>query len=105
MNRKLVLLNLVLAAVAVYAGVQWRNQWKAAKAREAAMLHKSVKPTPGAPFAAMPVSPPGAGRGLQGGRDEEPVPSVASNPNVPVELPPPAAPPPPMPPLPRYHGR
>ena len=103
MNRKLVLLNLVLAAVAVYAGVQWRNQWKAAKARETAMLHKSVKPAPGAPFVALPVSPPVLAAGYKDIADKFLF-DRERNSNVPVELPPPAPPPPPMPPLPRYHG-
>ena len=37
MNRKLVLLNAVLAAVVVYGGVQLRDAYKAEKAREAAL--------------------------------------------------------------------
>jgi hypothetical protein len=103
LNRKLVLLDLVLAAVAVYAGVQWRNQWKADKAREAAMLHKSVKPTPALKFDALPVSPPVLAAGYKE-IAEKMLFDRERNSNVPVELPPPAPPPPPMPPLPRYHG-
>jgi hypothetical protein len=103
LNRKLVLLNLVLAAVAVYAGVQWRNQWKAAKAREAAMLHKSVKPTPPVKFDALPVSPPVLAAGYKE-IAEKMLFDRERNSNVPIELPPPAPPPPPMPALPRYHG-
>lgn len=103
MNRKLMVLNLVLAAVAVYAGVQWRNQWKAAKAREAAMLHKSVKPTPALKFDALPVSPPVLAAGYKK-IAEDMLFDRERNSNVPIELPPPAPPPPPMPALPRYHG-
>jgi len=36
-NRKLVLLNAVLLLVVIYGGVQLRNEYKAAKAREAAL--------------------------------------------------------------------
>jgi hypothetical protein len=103
LNRKLVLLNLVLTAVAVYAGVQWRNQWKAAKAREAAMLHKPVKPTPALKFDALPVSPPVLAAGYKE-IAEKMLFDRERNSNVPIELPPPAPPPPPMPALPRYHG-
>ena len=36
MNRKLMMLNLALILVVVYAGVELRRQWRASKAREAA---------------------------------------------------------------------
>ena len=58
MNRKLLILNVVLVAVAVYAGVQWRKEWRAAKAREAASLNRPLKPLPPPPFTPLPVEPP-----------------------------------------------
>ena len=39
MNRKLILLNVVLAGVVVFAGVKWREEYQAEKAREAALRH------------------------------------------------------------------
>lgn len=103
MNRKLLLLNLALAGLAVYAGVGLHGMWLAAKARQSAELSKKTQPAP------PPLYPP-----LQA-----PAPVMASgyadiaqkmlldpsrNPNVPVEPPPPPPPPKPMPPLPVYHG-
>jgi len=98
----MLLLNAVLLAAVVYAGVQLRNRWKGAKAREAARLNIPVRPLP----------PPGY-------QKLEPAPAVlpsayndvaqkmlfdrSRNPNVVIETPAPA-PPPPMPSLPVYHG-
>src|ERR1700722_5664813 len=102
MSRKLWFLNLILLALAVFAGFQLRNRWRAEKAREAAELHHRVAAIPAPPFTPSPVLPP-----------TTPVNYVAiaqkdlfdrsRNPDVPVEVPPPV-PKPPMPPLPVYHG-
>ena len=104
MNRKLVLLNVLLAAVIVYACVQWRNQYRAEKAREAALRNAKIAPVPGPPFYPLPIDPPVMPTGYK---------DVAvkmlfhpsRDPNEPVEPPPAPPPPPPMPELPRYHGQ
>ena len=98
------LLNAVLAIVVVYGGVQFRNEYKAAKAREAALRRARISPAPAPPFAPLPSDPPVLPSGYK---------DVAMkflfhpsrNPDVPVELPPPPPPPPPMPDLPRVHGQ
>lgn len=105
MKRRIVILNVVLAAVAVFAGVQLRNEWLAAKAREAATLPgPPVKPGPVPPYSALP----GAGPVLAAGYSLIPQkflfdPSRNSTVvEVVVVTPPP--PPRPMPALPRFHG-
>ena len=104
MNRKLVLLNVLLAGVIVLAGVKLRDEYKAEKAREAALRNARIKPAPPPPFYPLPNDPPVMPTGYK---------DVAlktlfhpsRDPNEPVELPPPPPPPPPMPELPRYHGQ
>jgi hypothetical protein len=103
-NRKLILLNAVLALIAVYGGVQLHDEYKAAKAREAALRRSRVTATPAPPFVPLSNDPPVLPSGYQ---------NVAAkylfhpsrNPDVPVELPPPPPPPPPMPALPLFHGQ
>jgi hypothetical protein len=98
------LLNAVLAIVVVYGSVQFRNEYKAAKAREAALRRARISPAPAPPFTPLPNDPPVLPSGYK---------DVAMrflfhpsrNPDVPVELPPPPPPPPPMPELPRVHGQ
>ncbi|HLG99969.1 MAG TPA: hypothetical protein VKX49_26910 [Bryobacteraceae bacterium] len=46
MTRKLVALNLVLLIAVVLLGVEIRREWQSAKAREQAILRKTIKPTP-----------------------------------------------------------
>ena len=58
MNRKLVLLNAVLLAVAIYGGVQLRNEYQVGKAREAALRAVRIPPTPAPPFVALPNDAP-----------------------------------------------
>lgn len=102
MNRKLWFLNIVLVAIAIYAGFQFRRQWQAAKAREAATLRVPPKVLPPPPYTPL--------------RPDAPVMSTSyadvaqkflfdrsRNPVVIVEQPP-APPPKPVPPLPVYHG-
>ncbi len=104
MNRKLVLLNAVLLLVVIYGGVQLRNQYQAAKAREAALRAVRVSPTPAGPFVALANDPPV----LPSGYKDVAIKDLfhpSRNPDVPVELPPPPPPPPPMPALPGYHGQ
>jgi hypothetical protein len=102
LNKKLWLLNLLLAGAAAYGGVQLRKEWHAAKDREAATLGKKVKPP--------------ATRELQPLPAEQPVLATSyapvaqkflfdreRNPNVVVEVKAPP-PPPPMPALPVFRG-
>jgi hypothetical protein len=101
LNRKLLILDVVLAAVAVYAGFQFRSQWMAAKAREAAVLNR--KPAPPPPqFTALATAPPVLSAGYAE-IAQKLLFDRSRNSTVVVEVPPPP-PPKPMPPLPVYHG-
>src|SRR6185369_454386 len=102
LNRKLLLVNVVLVAVVIYVGFQLRNQARAAREREAATLNRAPKVlAPPQPMPA-PQDPPVSAAGYA---------DVAirmlfdrsRNSTVVVEVPPPP-PPKPMPPLPAYHG-
>jgi hypothetical protein len=104
MNRKLILLNVVLAGTIVFAGVKWRQQVQAEKARELALRNAKVKPVPPPVFYPLPNDPPV----MPVGYKDVAVKTLfhpSRDPNEPVELPPPPPPPPPMPELPRYHGQ
>jgi hypothetical protein len=102
-NRKLLLLNVVLVLVVAYAGYLLRNEFRAAKARETAMKNAPVKATPPAPLPPLANQPPVLATGYQDIATKNLFhPSRDSK--IPVEVPPPPPPPPPMPPLPRYHG-
>lgn len=103
MNRKLLFLDVVLLAVVVYAGMQFRNLYREAKAREAAQRNVRLAPVPPPPIPPWPAEPPVLATNYA---------KIASNlllskdrnPEVPIEVPPPPPPPPPMPALPVYHG-
>jgi hypothetical protein len=102
LNRKLLILDVVLAAVAVYAVVQFRSQRLAAKAHEAAILNH--KPAPLAAPQFTPLAP--APAVLSAGYAEIAQKLLfdrSRNSTVVVEVVPPP-PPKPMPPLPVYHG-
>ena len=59
MKRRIVILNLVLAGAVVFAGLQLRNQWQAARAREAATLRRpAAKPAPAPPYYPLPGTEP-----------------------------------------------
>ncbi len=102
MNRKLWLLNLLLAGAAAYGGVELRKEWRASKAREAQTLSKKVKPAPAPAWTPLPSEQPVLAASYA---------PVAQkflfdrerNPNVVIEVKP-APPPPPMPALPVYRG-
>ncbi|HEY2015271.1 MAG TPA: hypothetical protein VGH38_17295 [Bryobacteraceae bacterium] len=102
MNRKLWILNVVLVAIAVFAGFQLRKEWRAAKAREAATLKVPLRTLPVSKYdplpAAAPVTPSGYADIAQKMLFDK-----SRNPTVVVELPP-EPPPKPVPPLPVYHG-
>jgi len=104
MNRRLVLLNVVLAAVVVYGGVQFRGAYQAEKAREAALKAKQITPLPAPAYTALandgPVLPSGYNYVAQKNLFHP-----SRDPNVVVEPPPAPPPPPPMPEVPRYHGQ
>lgn len=106
MKRKLLILDFVLVAVVVAAGVELRNAWVSAKAQEKAKLHVQVKPVslPALPVLQKP-KPVAPSDYLDVAQKD--LFDASRNPNVPVEpppAPPPPPPPPPMPPLPVYHG-
>ncbi len=104
MNRKLLILDVVLVAVLGYAGFQFRNMWRAAKAREATELNKRVTALPTPHFPSLASPPPVMATGYV----EIPQKMLfdrSRNSTVVVEPPPPPPPPPPMPPLPVYHGQ
>lgn len=105
MNRKLMVLNLVLAAVVVYGGFQFRSQWLAAKAREAATLNRQVKPAAAPQFTPLPSEPPVLSSGYAD-IAQRMLFDRSRNSTVVIEVapPPPPAPPPPVPALPAYHG-
>ena len=104
MNRKLMLLNGVLALVVVYGGVQLYDQYKSAKAREAALRAKRVIPAPAPPFFPLANDPPVLPSGYKDVAMKDLF-HPSRNPDVPVEPPPAPPPPPPMPALPGYHGQ
>ena len=103
MNRKLIFLDLVLLLVVVYAGMQFRNMYREAKAREAAQ--RNVKVTPVAPPPVEKTAPaPPVMATTYAKIAQDLLLDKSRNPEVPIEAPPPPPPPPPMPPLPLYHG-
>ncbi|HWB84994.1 MAG TPA: hypothetical protein VG675_12690 [Bryobacteraceae bacterium] len=102
MKRKLLLLNVLLAAVLVYAGWQFHNQWRAAKAREAATLSRKVKQAPAPPFTPLAQTPPVLPASYADIAQKDLF-DRSRNPTVVVEAPQPP-PPKPMPALPIYRG-
>ncbi len=102
MNRKLLILDVVLAAVAVYAGFQFRSQWLAAKAREAAIMNQKPTPLPPPQFTPLATAPPVLSAGYAE-IAQKLLFDRSRNSTVVVDVPPPP-PPKPVPPLPVYHG-
>lgn len=104
MNRKIVFLNVLLAAVAVLLGWQLRARWLEEEAHRAELLKRAIRsvtvpPPPPAPAVQRPVAAEYlevAARTLF---------TKDRNPNVVIEAPPPPPPPPPVPPLPVYRGQ
>jgi hypothetical protein len=104
LNRKLLILDVVLVAVLGYAGFQFRNMYRAAKEREAAERRKHYPPVAVPQF---PSTPPPSGA-MATGYIEIPhkfLLDPSRNSDVAPEPPPPPPPPKPMPPLPVYHGQ
>lgn len=103
MNRKLMILNVVLAGTIVYGGMELRGQWLAAKAREAKIRSGQVAPAPAPPFTKLPEVAPVMASGYANVAQKFLL-DPSRNPDLPIEVPPPPPPPKPMPPLPFFHG-
>jgi hypothetical protein len=102
LKRKLLLLDLVLAAASAYAAWQFRMEWRAAKAREAALLNRKLAAAPAQPFTPLPPVPP-VTPASYADVAQNMLFDKSRNATVAIETPPPP-PPKPMPPLPVYHG-
>jgi len=103
MSRKLMALDLALAALLVWAGYGLRGMWRAAHERESKELHRKT-----AAVAVPPLTPLPAAAAVVAGRYKTIADQLlfdrSRNADVPVEAPPPPPPEPPMPDLPVYHG-
>lgn len=58
MTRKLLALDLLLLAGLLLLGIQIRREWQAAKSREQAFLHKTIRPAPAQPLVPFPKPEP-----------------------------------------------
>ena len=103
MNRKLLVLNLALAVAVIYAGVELRGVYVAAKARQATMPGPAPKPVAVAPVPPLPQEPAVLPSGYQKVATNDLF-DASRNPDLPVPEAPKPAPPPVPPPLPSYHG-
>jgi hypothetical protein len=103
LNRKLLILDVALMAAVIYTGVRTRDQIRAAKAREAAVLSRKAAPAAPPPLVPLPPVPP-ALPSTYASIAQNMLFDKSRNSTVVVETP--AAPPPkPVPPLPFYHGQ
>ena len=102
MNRKLLILDLVLAALAIYAGFQFHSRRLASKAHEAAVLNRKPAPLPAPQFTPLATAPAVLSAGYAE-IAQKLLFDRSRNSTVVVEVTPPP-PPKPMPPLPVYHG-
>ena len=103
MNRRLIFLNVLLGCLLIWAGLQWRSEILAEKARVRKMLAGKVPPLPATPLPALPGQPPVLATGYNTVAQKLLL-HPSRNPDIEVEPPPPPPPPEPMPPLPKYHG-
>jgi hypothetical protein len=104
MNRKIVLLNLALIALAAVCLYQLRVKRREAAAHERTVLSRTPQPpTVVAPPPAVPVRPPMPAEYMEVA--QRTLFAKDRNPNVVVQAPPPPPPPPPMPQLPTYSGQ
>jgi hypothetical protein len=102
LNRKLLLLNLALVTTLGWSGMQFRDLWRSARAREAARLNQRIKPAPPPAFSPLAAAP--AVMASEYARIAQKMLFDRSrNPDVVIEVPPPP-PPKPMPPLPAFYG-
>jgi hypothetical protein len=102
LNRKLLLLDVLLAAVVVYAGFRLKAEWRSAKVREAATLHRPARTPRPQEFTPLPTEPPVLAGGYAN-IAQKMLFDKSRDPNVVIEVAPPP-PKPPMPPLPVFHG-
>lgn len=102
MSRKLLALDVVLAAVLVWAGIQFRARWVASRQHAASVINKKVPPVVPPPLAPLPAPEPVMPAGYKDIAMKDLF-DKSRNPDV-VIVPPPPPPPKPMPPLPVYHG-
>jgi hypothetical protein len=102
LNRKLLILDVVLAAVVVYAGFQFRSQFRAVQAREGALTDRKPGPLPPPQFTPLATAPPVLSAGYAE-IAQKLLFDRSRNSTVVVEVAPPP-PPKPVPPLPVYHG-
>ena len=103
MNRKMILLNAVLAAVLVFAGYQWRSAYVAAKEKQRKMLAAKPPTVAAAQFVPLQNQPPVLATGYNQVAQKLLL-HPSRNPDLPPPVVEPPPPPPPMPPLPKYHG-
>jgi hypothetical protein len=103
LKRKLILLNLVLAALTAVAGWQWRVRWLAAKAHENAVLGRKTPAAPAPPHSPLAnVAPTVAAQYID--IANKVLFNKERNPNLPLPEPPAPPPPEPMPALPVIRG-
>jgi hypothetical protein len=102
LNRKLLVLDVVLVAALVWAGFQVRGYWRGVKTRAAATLNRKVNPSPPPRFTPLPGAPAVMASGYAEIADKMLF-DRSRNSVVVVEVPPPP-PPRPVPALPVYHG-
>lgn len=103
MNRKIIALNVVLIGAVAYAGVELRQEWNAAKAREAEMRSRAVKTPVVLPFQ-KPPEVPAVMPSTYSSVAQKYLLDPSRNPEIPIEPPPPPPPKPQQPPLPVFHG-
>ncbi|HXP88056.1 MAG TPA: hypothetical protein VN841_25220 [Bryobacteraceae bacterium] len=104
MNRKVILLNLVLIALAGVCFNQLRLKRRESAAHEQTVLSRAPHPPAVvAPPLAVPVRPPMPAEYMEVA--QKTLFAKDRNPNVVVQAPPPPPPPPPMPQLPTYSGQ
>jgi len=103
MNRKLIVLNVVLVLVVVWAGYLFHNEWRDAHGKQAVMRKARVNVTPPPPLPRLPDQPPVLATNYKDVATKTLF-HPSREPSIPVEVPPPPPPPPPMPALPKYYG-
>ncbi len=107
MNRKVIVLNVLLVALLAWLGMRLRASWQEAKEREAIVLGRAAKPGQ----TVAPPSVPGVNPAVPAEYIDVAQKMLFSkdrDPNVIIEAPPPPPPPPPekpVPPFPSYYGQ
>jgi len=103
MNRRVILLNLMLLALLVWGGTELRRRWQEARRHEAEVLAKTPPPpTIAVPASPAPVAPAPAAEYLDVA--QRTLFSADRNPNIEIQVEAPK-PEPPVPPMPSYYGQ